>query len=247
MPVAQTFANEHLDARAARRLARLLNPAPVLSVHTPESSSRMQVERYIAERFEAVHGARVHDFMPALLTMGCGGRISAATGVRAAEGQRLFLEQYLADPIETVVTATAGAPVRRADIAEIGNLVATQGGSSYLLFLVLTAVLEQAGFEWVTFTATPQVRKALDWLGIQVHTLCEADPARLTEGCAADWGRYYASKPLVVAGKVSEAMDLLRGRKLYASVLSLFRAPITELAEVIGRESVRRGTYTLAA
>lgn len=195
MPVAQTFASEHLDARAARRLARLLNPAPVFSVHTPECSSRMQVERYIAERFEAVHGARVHDFMPALLTMGCGGRISAATGVRAAAGQRLFLEQYLPDPIEFAVTATAGASVRRTDIAEIGNLVATQGGSSYLLFLVLTAILEQAGFEWVTFTATPQVRKALDWLGIQVHTLCAADPARLTEGCAGDWSGCRGASP----------------------------------------------------
>lgn len=247
MPLAEWTVNELPDARAARHLARLLNPAPVFSAHAPEARDRAEVERYIANRFAAAHGAHVHDFMPVLLTMGCAGRISAAAGIRAAARQTLFLEQYLANPVEAAVAGVAGTPVSRARIVEIGNLVATQGGSSYLLFLLLTAVLGRAGFEWVVFTATPQVRKALDTLGLPVDVLCAADPSRLTQGSAAEWGRYYASGPVVVAGKVAAAMPVLHRRSLYAGVLSLYRAAIAELALVVARESLRRGTCTFAA
>jgi hypothetical protein len=246
MSLVDTFVNENLDARAARRLARLLNPAPAFLAHRPGSPDRPAVERYIAEQFRAVHAATIHDFMPVLLTMGCHGKIAAATGVRAA-AQPLFLEQYLAQPVESALRPLAGRAVERRRVAEIGNLVATQGGSSYLLFMVLTAVLQQAGFEWVVFTATPQVRKALRCLGLPTHALCDADPSRLTQSNAAEWGRYYRTKPKVVAGRVADAMDVLTQRKLYASVLSLFRNPISELAEIVCRESFQRGTYTLAA
>jgi hypothetical protein len=246
MSLVDTFVNENLDARAARRLARLLNPAPAFLAHLPGTSKRQQVEAYISEQFRAVHGATIHDFMPVLLTMGCHGKATAATGVRTAT-QPLFLEQYLERPIETALQPLAGQAVERRHIAEIGNLVATQGGSSYLLFMVLTAVLEQAGFDWVVFTATPQVRKVLGYLGLPVHVLCDADPARLTQSSLAEWGRYYSSRPQVVAGRVADAMDVLTRRKLYASVLSLFRGPIAELAEIVSRESSHRGTFTLAA
>lgn len=253
MPLAEWTVNEWADARAARHLARLLNPAPLFSAHTPDAPLRAGVERYIADRFEAAHGAHVHDFMPVLLTMGCAGHTSAAAGIRAAAGHGtaaghgLFLEQYLPGPVETAITTVAGAPVQRNRIVEIGNLVATQGGSSYLLFLVLTAILGQADFEWVVFTATPQVRKALDALGLRVEVLCAADPSRLTQGSAADWGRYYSSAPVVVAGQVADALSVLHRRSLYAGVLSLYRGAIAELALVVARESIRRGTCTLAA
>ena len=259
MPLAEWTVTEWPETRAARHLARLLNPAPVFSAHAPGTAARGQVEHYIADRFEAAHGAHVHDFMPVLLTMGCAGHISAAAGIRAAAGQGpaagqdpaaaqgLFLEQYLSGPVETAIAALAGAPVQRGKIAEIGNLVATQGGSSYLLFLLLTAILGQAGFEWVVFTATPQVRKALDTLGLQVEVLCAADPARLTQGSAADWGRYYAAGPTVVAGRVADALPALQRRQLYAGVLSLYRGAIADLARTVSRESIRRGTCTLAA
>jgi len=246
MSLVDTFVNENLDARAARRLARLLNPAPAFLAHLPGSADRPAVEQYIAGQFRAVHGATIHDFMPVLLTMGCRGTTSAATGIRAAS-QPLFLEQYLSQPVENALRPLAGQVVTRQRVAEIGNLVATQGGSSYLLFMVLTAVLQQAGFEWVVFTATPQVRKALGCLGLPTHALCEADPSRLTLSTAAEWGRYYRSQPKVVAGRLADAMDVLTQRKLYASVLSLFQKPIRDLAEIVSRESIQSGTFTLAA
>jgi hypothetical protein len=247
MSLALSGAASSLDAKAARRLARLLNPAPAFQAHPPGSAERARVEQYIAARFRDVHGANIHDFMPVLLTLSCHGHTTAATGVRAAARQPLFLEQYLARPVEQVLGAVAGKTLRRANIAEIGNLVATQAGSSYLLFLVLTAILEQAGFDWVVFTATPQVQKVLAHLGLAVHRLCHADPGRLTESSAAEWGSYYASQPQVVTGRVAGAMAVLNQRTLYSTVLSLFRGQTTDLAEILRRESSRRGSYILAA
>jgi hypothetical protein len=247
MQFAPAIASENIDIRAARRLSRLLNPVPVFDAHPPGNASRPSVEAYIAKRFRAAHGAEIHDFMPVLLTMSCQGRTSAATGVRSAAGKSLFLEQYLSEPADQAVAAAFDAPVQRARLAEIGNLVASQGGASYLLFLVLTAVLQRTGFEWTVFTATPQVRKGLSYLGLEVKVLCEADPARLTRGSAGDWGRYYASGPQVVAGRVADAMAVLEDRMLYASVLALFRVPIEALAETIGREGAGSGSCTLAA
>jgi len=235
------------DTKAARRLARLLTPAPAFRAHLAGSPERLKVEQYIAQQFRAVHGATIHDFMPVLLTMGCHGMTTAAAGVRAATNQALFLEQYLSRPVESSLTELAGHMVDRAGIAEIGNLVATQGGSSYLLFMVLTAVLQQAGFDWVVFTATPQVQKVLASLGLQIHALCEADPARLTHSDLAEWGRYYNSRPQVVAGNVAKAMQVLEQRTLYASILALFHTTIRALAAEIGRAHTQRGTFTLAA
>jgi len=235
------------DTRAAQRLARLLTPAPAFRAHLPGNPGRGRVEQYIADRFAAAHGAEIHDFMPVLLTMGCSGAITAATGVRAAARQALFLEQYLDAPVERAVAEVAGCSPKRAGMVEIGNLVATQGGASYLLFMVLTAVLERAGFEWVVFTATPQVRRALAHLGLEVFGVCAADPARLAAGALDSWGRYYANRPQVVAGHVPTAMSTLRGRPLHAAALAVYQGAADEMAEVVGRASHRRGTHRIAA
>jgi hypothetical protein len=247
MPLDQTINTPSRDTRAAQRLARLLTPAPIFRAHLPESRERHGVERYIAERFHAAHGAEIHDFMPVLLTMGCPGTLTAATGFRAAADHPLFLEHYLDTPVEQAVAAVAQAPVARSGIVEIGNLVATRGGASYLLFMVLTAMLERAGFDWVVFTATPQVRRALAHLGLTVHAVCDADPTRLPRHAIDDWGRYYASEPQVVAGDIARAMSVLRGRALHAGALALFRGSIEALSGTIGRGSHRRGTHRITA
>ena len=247
MPLVRSAADFNHEAVAQRRLARLLNPVPAFRAHLPADPERMRVEDYIATRFREVHGANIHDFMPVLLTMECHGQTTAAAGVRTAGHQPLFLEQYLSGPVEEVLDGAFGEPIDRRKIAEIGNLVATQGGSSYLLFLVLSGLLEQSRFDFVVFTATPQVQKVLAYLGLGVHVLCTADPGRLRGSAAAEWGSYYTSRPQVVAGKVADGMAALNQRVLYSSILSLFRDPITELADTLGRESRQPGSYILAA
>ena len=69
------------------------------------------------------------------------------------------------------------------------------------------------------------------------RVLCDADPGRLTQSTATEWGSYYDSRPKVVAGKVADGMAALNERVLYSRILSLFRGQLTELAEVLGNDS----------
>jgi len=219
--------------RLGLRLAHLLDPLPTFEAHRPGSAGRGAVERYIAAQFETVHGAHIHDFMPLLLTMQCGDEPSAAAGMRPALAGPLFLERYLPQPVESVLSARSGRDVRRDGVVEIGNLVATRKGSNYLLFLVLAAVLRQLDFQWCVFTATPPVLSVLHRLGVELQVLCAADLGCIREGDRADWGRYYEQRPLVVAGEIAPNVDALQHRLLTAGVLSLFQQPVAALSAAI--------------
>lgn len=174
MPAVSLPLNEYKHAKATRGIARLLSPGPTFGLHSPSSSQRGQVERYVFEQFQSYHGATVRDFMPLLLTTSCSDRYIATAGIRPACGHNLHLEQYLPETAEKALGKVAGEYINREHVVEIGNLVATQRGSSQLLFLILAAVLHRAGFEWLVCTATPQVQKTIRHLGVDLHpNLCQ--------------------------------------------------------------------------
>ena len=236
---------EHPGAWA--RLSRLLSPCPSIKLHSPTSTSRHQVTRYIAGQFHAAHGASIRDFMPLLLTLDCRSHFSAAVGARSAAARPLFLEQYLPQPVEAVLSTLAGQPVARRQVVELGNLVATQSGSSQLLFLLLTAMLSRTRFEWVVFTATPQVQKAVERLGIELHVLQDADPSRLDAAELSDWGSYYENRPRVMASKLSAAMTKLTAHKRYTLILGLFENQIAALAPRLEGGKRGCGNHVVAA
>ena len=226
---------------AGRRLGRFLTPRPCVELHLPTATQWPQVTRYIAGQFRVAHGARIRDFMPQLLTLGCQGRFSAAMGVRPAAAQPLFLERYLPQPIEMMLPSTGGRAVARHQVVELGNLVATQRGASQLVFLLLTAMLSRTELEWAVFTATPQVQKSLQQLGIELQVLHDADPSRLSAAELADWGSYYENQPRVVASKLSAAMMSLVAHRHYRLILALFEKRIATLAPRLcsGKRSAR--------
>lgn len=229
------------------RLGRLLSPCPSFDVYLPESTHRHRVTQYIAEQFKTAHGANIHDFMPLLLSMQCQGQFSAVTGVRPAARQPLFLEQYLDEEVQTVLTDLTESKVRRSKIVEVGNLVATQKGASQLLFLLLTALLNRCDYEWAVFTATPAVINGLERLGFSLDHLCVADPARLESAHLAEWGTYYHNCPQVVAGFIPSAIKVLSQHKFFFAVLALLEKQISELAAVFAKTDLPYGTHAVAA
>jgi hypothetical protein len=219
--------------RTARKLARFLSPKPVFKLHSRIGTERKQLEAYIYEQFHSAHNASIKDFMPQLFSIKCNGRFSAAAGVRPGSQQDFFLEQYLPERVEKIIGDLKGETIERRKIAEIGNMVATQRGSSQLLFLIFYAVLQQSKHEWIVFTATPTVLKGIRQLGFNLHTLGEASLNALDSSAQDNWGTYYEDRPQIVAGNLAEAMELMSGRKIYSSLLSLFKGRITELAKAI--------------
>lgn len=221
--------------RRFQGLERLLIPGPTLDLHHPQSAGRKTVEDYIARQFNQIHGASIRHFMPQLLSMNCKDQPITALGMRSAESGDLFLEQYLPRAIESFVSKVAGKFVSRSAIVEIGNLVSTQRGGSQLLFIMLTALLEPSHFDWVVFTATPQVHKTMTRMGMTLHELYEADPALLTKSHISEWGTYYDCRPKVVAVSVAAAMQTLLERKTYANVIALYQSRLQALVPLLSQ------------
>jgi len=247
MPGISISFDQAQSARALRRLSALLSPEPQFNLHFSDTADRPEVEQYIADHFLQAHGAHISDFMPTLLTMNCQGHTSAAMGLRPAAGQPLFLERYLSQTVEQAIEKKISCFAPRGRIAEIGNLVATRRGSSQLLFLLTTAILQQTRFDWVVFTATPIVQRSLQQLGIELHVLGQAGTDSLSEAEVTDWGSYYDQKPMVVTGHVGTAMSRLDSVKLFSGMLSMYRDTIADLSSAINQAEPNVGTRAFAA
>ena len=199
----EAVAGEQRGARpAAPAVAAALQLEPVHRAHPQRAS----FEQFIAARFDRAHGAHVTHFLPHLLGVRDAlSRWKAASGYGAAIDGRLFLEQYLDQPVEEALTAATGWPVHRIQIVEAGNLTAVSPGMARALIPLVARHLHRLGYRWVVFTATREVRNTLHRLGLKPLRLARADPARLPDA-GKSWGRYYQHDPQVMAGKISLAL-----------------------------------------
>lgn len=233
-------ASVHADTAVNRdsHLRRLLTPTPLFDLAGPCSTRRAQAESLVAEKFAASWQARVSLFMPWLLSMHCLGRCTAVAGLRPAGNAPLFLEQYLAEPAEALVSRAADTEVSRSMLVEIGNLAASQRGASHLLFLVMTVALHQAGYRWIVFTATHALRNTLGKLGFPIHKLANANADHLDDATRAEWGRYYASEPQVMAGNLDMVMQLIDERLFLQRLASLYRHTIDSVATTLRSSSL---------
>jgi hypothetical protein len=222
-----------LDIPAAKKaLNRLLRLKPDFSLNSAYSPQRPALEAYIGQQFESTYGATVTGFLPTLSSMHCQGRISAVAGIRAARENNLFVERYLDESIETILSRLSQTSVNRSDIVEIGNLSATHRGATLLFFVVQIAMLHEAGIKWDVFAATDQVENILSKLNFVSLDLGPADPTRLGDD-AGSWGSYYETQPTILATDITATMANLRQTPLTAAVLLLFKDTITELARTM--------------
>ncbi|HET6718977.1 MAG TPA: thermostable hemolysin [Rhodocyclaceae bacterium] len=175
------------------------------------SPRRAQGEAFVANVFERQYAARVDRFAPNLMLLENAERIVAVAGWRCAGDEKLFLETYLDVPVEVAVSRLAGRPIDRRHIVEVGNLASDRRGGSVDVILMLASHLDRLGFEWVVFTATDQLIGIFSRLGLPPLALASADPARLGAE-AAHWGSYYATNPVVVAGRIRLALQRELGR-----------------------------------
>lgn len=170
-----------------------------------QAAERAALEKFIAERFHRVHGARIAHFCAHLVGLrDDGGRLQAAAGFTPAAGRRLFVEQYVDAPVEAVLGAAAGARIAREEIVEVGNLAAAPGMGRRLI-PAIGAHLHREGYRWVVFTATRELRNAFRRLDLEPLRLAPALPARLAGG-AASWGTYYAHEPSVMGGRIAACL-----------------------------------------
>lgn len=171
-------------------------------LHEHADKSRAVVERFISRRFEESFGSRVLTFMPRLFSLrDQNGRICGAFGLRSGQS-RLFLEQYLDRPIETIVTARTGMRAERREIVEIGHFSGAFPGAVRTMIGLLTEQLYQEGYAWVAFTGTASLRNAFSRMGLPILDIQPARAECLPAEERAAWGSYYEHAPHVVIGQV---------------------------------------------
>lgn len=180
---------------------------PRLAVYDTSSPRRLEVESFIAAAFNKHFHAHVSSFMPVLLVLHDGlGSPVAAVGCRDAASQRLFLEQYTRQPIETLLSDRLGVTVSRQHIVEIGNLACAGARAALTIVRQLILFLIHAGYRWAAFTAADTVIGVFRRLHVLPHALCRADKA-LLEGGHDDWGTYYEHAPTVMAGRLIDGLS----------------------------------------
>jgi len=170
--------------------------------------ARGELERFVATAFRDQHGAQIGSFMPDLLGMrNVSGELRAVAGYRTAQQKRLFLEQYLDQPVEAVLTAKLARPVERAQIIEIGNLASNGCRQARHLVSLLPRFLLDRGYTWVVFTATGLVRNVIESVGAKLVELAVADSSRAVISNDT-WGTYYRNDPRVMAGYLPDGLQL---------------------------------------
>lgn len=171
------------------------------------TATAARAAEFIQRRFRQAYDARPQLSLPPLLAMTTAqGTLLAVVGARRAVAGRLFLEDYLDEPVEACLP---GGKVGRDGIIEIAHLAGVEVGVSRRLFVAMALWLEQQGLEWVVCTGTSQLRNGFRQLGIDIADLGPADPKRLADG-GRGWGRYYQHQPRVMALAVTRGVAKLR-------------------------------------
>ncbi len=225
------FAN-HDGAFVSRRILTHLPAISGVSINLDNkfSHQRHVVESYIHDKFQQQYGADVKHFLPHILSMKCNENMCATVGIRAAESEPLFLENYLSFPIEQEIGHHFKTAIKRENIVEIGNLVSTWRGSSQLLFIFLTDLLCRLNREWVVFTATKEVEFLLKKINFSPVHLAEASVNMLNDDKGM-WGSYYDGNPKVMFGHAPSAMSILKNSKILSSPLSIFSDSLSDIAD----------------
>ena len=175
---------------------------------------RAELEDYVRAAFLAKHGAVVRSFMPTLLAFRDRAAVlRGVVGVRGADEERLYLEQYLDRPVEdalaTALDARGSEGVHRGRIAEVGNLAGNNCRAAVRMVAHVPAHLMSYGYQWIVFTATGALQQILAGFGAPLVELARANHASVATA-SDEWGRYYETDPRVYAGCLADA-DRLAG------------------------------------
>lgn len=171
------------------------SPMPVLVDRS--HPARGEVEDLIKDVYNREFGAHVPAFADLLIALPApdGNGFCAAAGLRIGDG--FFSEIYLDRPIEQMLSDHWRPPATRSEIAEVTTLAANHPRASHALISGIIGYLRGQGVRFAFFTVTERLGIMLKRVGVPAQVLADATAARVAN--PAEWGRYYATNPKVVA------------------------------------------------
>lgn len=176
-----------------------------------DSADRVELERFISDIFRQTYGAEIKRFKSYLMSLrDHDDKPIAACGLQSAATERLFLENFLDQPIEVVLSEHTGSPAKRGDIVEIGNFSVEELGMAHYLVTAINDQLHFTSKQWAVLTAVPALRDAFINLGMNPEILADADINRLHQEERGEWGNYFGQKPQVMAIRRMERRNKAR-------------------------------------
>jgi hypothetical protein len=165
------------------------------------------VRSLIRDCYASAHDAQPAADYPTYLSVGAPEHPQAVLGFRGAAAGPIFLERYLDQTIEDVLSRKLGRPVSRNRIIELGDHASKRPSATVALWSEAAAALHGQA-EIAVAVLTRPLRQMFERLGFDLMAL---GPARIEalgpEG--ARWGRYYDADPVVCAGDIAACRKIL--------------------------------------
>lgn len=194
------YANQAYDLRTFAKPKRYTMQEIIAIAVGVTHAQRAEVEAFIYRVFEQTYGAHITHFLPNLVALRDDkGVLMGAFGWRKASDGPLFLEQYLDEPIESLISKSLGKNIGRDEITKIGNLAVSNPRNAGILIAHVIQHSLDIGIEWCVATAHQSLQNGLIKGGRDVYPLFPADKARLSLQEQTKWGSYYDRMPQVVA------------------------------------------------
>lgn len=178
-------------------------PSCTVSMAGSLDKDRSNMQQFISHNFYQAYQAHIDHF--ADLLIGCKSdedhHWMAAFGMSNLADKKAYLEQYLNEPIESIIAFMTGQKVKRSEIFELGNLASEYPGATRRLIKKMTSLIFNQGGRWVVFTANNLVLNAFHKLNLNPQIISKANPDLLPNH-GINWGHYYETKPQVMFIKV---------------------------------------------
>ena len=198
--------------------------APYRLILAESEQQVMALQAYIQDAYTLEFNARIPHFLPCLIGLyRADGTLVGACGLnrglKLAGSERLYLEQYLEQPIEAAIETRLGAPARRDRIVEVGNLACREPGNARLMFAALCRMLCDNALDYVVFTGTAKLRNSFTRLRLNPVELAPAQAHQVGADAAA-WGEYYRCQPKVMVGDINQGRAVLAQSSLLLNLLA---------------------------
>jgi len=197
-------------------------------VRVPEGQTPLwtQATEVVREKFRSSYKATVEPNPQYFaLTQDADERILSCAGITFGDHRTLFSEQYLAEPIEVILSRRFEKSIDRSTIAEIGSLVSHHLTAGIIMVNMIPLLAWCMGGHYLLCTVTPRVREMMESCQIVFEPLLAADPQRLADEGGKNWGSYYSKQP--VTGFIR--VDPQRSRFAALTLNTMFTQSMTDL------------------
>lgn len=177
-----------------------------LQLVEPEQEDRPEAQAFIAEAYRRVFDARLSEFYPSLVSLHSADTgLQGVAGARYAEGQPLFVEQYLTAPVDRLLSQMGGSSTSRSQVVEVGNLSVSRAAMTYPFISLIGGWLMSHGIDWIVYSLTDSLQRLFSRSGVELLDLGPARSERLAPS-DNDWGSYYQHGPRVMATPLSSGL-----------------------------------------